>query len=57
MKVTDFGFAANVRGDDGARLRKTFAGILYKDKDKYRDKYKDNYDDGARLRKTFAGNS
>ena len=26
MKVTDFGFAANVRGDDGARLRKTFAG-------------------------------
>ena len=32
MKVTDFGFAANVRGDDGARLRKTFAGTNTKTK-------------------------
>ena len=26
VKVTDFGFAANVKGDDGERMRKTFAG-------------------------------
>ena len=29
MKITDFGFAANVLGRDGERLRKTFAGEFF----------------------------